>query len=625
VNRQEREAFERAAVDYLDGALDARAAEALRREAEASPDRRALFAQAEGLWQALHALGKHESDALPRVEIREAVLSAIAAHDLPADAPELEAAPREAIAAAARELFLDPANELENTLADEFRAQSGTHRQEFDACEKLAEDLKSLAIDAEPVCPPVDLRESILATIAGDTAASDHDGSRSRTPGSKVVSFQRGRMHRAQPMQWPLIAAAAVLLMLVGSWSLFMGGEPEAPVEPVAVTPAPEIVPETPILMVEPEPEPETPVVTPLENAFTRMAEAMPQPVRMAPKPESTPEPDLASITLDEIWSVQRAALADPGSRAAVRALAHMPADQARALVDTPGQDPDILVGAAASLPPAEARVALLTIREDRDPEPSRVFAEAETARAMREEFPEVLAPVDAPSLEQIIAELRAIDPDNALTYYWEAIDRLQEGDLEGALALLEAAEQLDAAHAYSLENARANQSALEAGGMSRDSAVAAAALSAGMSQYDFLTSLGQDLMDEAFRYDAMGHTEAAEQILTAAQRFGAQIENGSSMTWEQLAGLDLQRAAIEALESFFFSPDDLAALTNDALNLVASMESVASFIDAFNNLFLQPFDADFFTGLSQLILNQGDVDLFAHPQFPALPAQNQR
>jgi hypothetical protein len=624
VNRHEREAFERTVVEYLDGALDALAAETVRQQAASSPEHHAVFEETETLWRALQELGQADAASLPRADFKDAILSALAAEELPADDPALESPSRESIAAAVRELFLDPPDDSACAMADALRARSEAHRQEVDAYEALAQDLTEIARDTGENYPRVDLREAVLATLAGDAAESPRD---SRRSGGQVVSFHRGRAHRAQPVQWPLIAAAAVLLMLLGGWNLLTPRGPEAPMEPVAVSPPSDTpAPEAPVITAEPSTTPDPGPATPLESAFSRMAEAMPQPVRTAPAPDATTAPDLSVIGLEDVWRAQQAALADPNARASVKALATLPVDRARDLASQSNLPPDTLAGVAASLPPAEARVAMLAVREHGDPTPSRVFTEARATRALYEEEPvEVAMAIDGPTLDQIIAELRAIDPDNALTYYWEAIDRLQQGDLEGALALLETAESLESAHAYSLENARSTQNALEAAGMNRDSAIAAAALAAGMSEYDFLTSLGQDLMDEALRYDTLGHTEAAEQILTAAQRFGAQIEAGSAMSWEQLAGLDLQRAAIEALESFFLSPDDLMALTSDALGLVASMESVASFFDAFNNLFLHPFEADFFAELSQLVLQQGDLELFAHPDFLAPAAQKRR
>ena len=622
MSTHEREAFERTIVEYLDGALDAHAAEALLEEVNASPERRAVFEQLEMLWQALRGLAQAEGNALPAVDVKDAVLTAIAVESALEDQPDLEAPTREAIAAAARELIIDPEDDASRSAADDLRARSLAHRDEVDAYAAMAIELEAIAQELAPSLPSIDIRDAVLATIAGDVPETEH-----RTPSRGVVSFQRGRRHRAQSVQWPLVAAAAVLLTLLGSWSLLMPRGVESPIEPMAtpVEPAPVAV-EPPVVIAEPA-EPLEISPSPLESAFSRMAEAMPE--RTAP-PATVDSINLAAISSSDVWTAQQAAIRDADGRASIRALASLPAERARALAETPNQRPEVVVGAAASLPPIEAQRALLALREDGHQSPSLVFAEAEAARAVAkaevegdEDIDIGISAIDGPSLEDIIAELRAIDPDNALSYYWEAINLLQQGDLEGALTMLEAAEQLESAHAYSLEGARATQAALEAAGMSPDAAMAAAALSAGMSQYDFLTTLGQDLLDEAFRYEAMGFTEAAEQILSSAQRFGAQIEAGSPMSWEQLAGLDLQRAAIEALESFFISTDDLVTLTNDALGLVANMDSMASFFDAFNSLFLTAFDADFFNELSQAILGQGDIDFFAAYAPAGQPATN--
>lgn len=613
MNRHEQMRLERAAIAYLDGALDAASAAAFREELVASPEARALFMSLETAWRALEheAVAARAEDVA--VDLRGAVLAALDGAALPADDPSLEHPTPDDIEAAVRELLLDPLEDVTRAEAEALRALSPAHARAMDLYEGLANDLRALEEARTEALPAVDLRDAVLTTVAGQ----HRQEAAGKAEPPTVVSFRRNRVHRSAPVPWGLVAAAAVLVVALATWWSAPSPAPEA-LDPVAtpIEPAP-VVPESPTIAAVPD-STDDPAATraPLEDALSRVAQTLPEPAVRTPEAVPAFSPDLAAVSLEDVWTLQRNAVLDPSTRASVWAMARVPEEVAAHIAGDAASPPAARVGAAFALPPAEAQVALLAVRSDVAPTPSLVFAQGIATRAVAAD-PEVAVDpeVSAPSLAQIIAELRALDPDNALTYYWEAITRLQAGDIEGALALLDVAESMEAANAYALESARETEAALQAAGMSPVAAAAAAALSAGMSQYDFLTSIGQDLMDEAQRLHAFGDTTAAEQILSAAQRLGEQIEAGSAMSWEQLAGLDLQRAAIEALENFLISTDDLLALTNDAFGLVAGMESMASFFDAFNSFFLNAFDPDFLTELSQNILRSGDLAVLANPE----------
>jgi hypothetical protein len=112
----------------------------------------------------------------------------------------------------------------------------------------------------------------------------------------------------------------------------------------------------------------------------------------------------------------------------------------------------------------------------------------------------------------------------------------------------------------------------------------------------------------------AVGDYDTAEDIFEAVQRLGQQAEEGALFSQEQLAGLDMQAAAIDVLEQLYIaieSTEGIDQLATQTRDLVASIDQLGGFFDALDQLFFGEESSDFFNMISGWILQSGDLALF--------------
>lgn len=281
------------------------------------------------------------------------------------------------------------------------------------------------------------------------------------------------------------------------------------------------------------------------------------------------------------------------------------------------GASPDVVVAASESLDSAERRRVLLTAVGSLQDDPNSRMQLARALDDAPSPEPAVAAEEQAQALARL-SEVKSLDPDNALPYYFEAKVHLDEGDTQAALDAIAAAYTLPEASAYSLQSALAQSKALEAAGMEPDVARMVAALTAGVDENNFLCQLAGDLLKYAQGFLSANDSATAETIYSGVEQFGRQVEAGAELTQEQLAGVDIQRAALAGLGELYTtveSADGVASVTEATNALTLDVQELASFLFALDELFLKPMTTDFWNLLSGIILGSGDIHLFDNPE----------
>jgi tetratricopeptide (TPR) repeat protein len=308
-----------------------------------------------------------------------------------------------------------------------------------------------------------------------------------------------------------------------------------------------------------------------------------------------TESPDLETLTSSDIVKMRRDASVSMESRATLASLATLPEDKARAIATSETASAEVVAGAIDSLPDDEAAALLMTAM-------GRYEGTAPEKRAALQ-F----------ALASKTGEWSGFPPENALPFYFEAGRLLGAGQLEEALAMLDAAAELPEASAYSIEAANNGAAALVAAGVDPAAARLLQSLTAGTEEYQTLMELGNRLIEAASLYSQQGDTETARRIYEAALRLGDQLDS-SSVARERLAGLDIQREAISNLEPTYTATGDTAALeqlTVEADSLTVSVTEMAQFFEALDELFASDLGAGFLSQIADVILNYGDVHLF--------------
>ncbi|MBI5093066.1 MAG: hypothetical protein HZB26_11590 [Candidatus Hydrogenedentes bacterium] len=351
---------------------------------------------------------------------------------------------------------------------------------------------------------------------------------------------------------------------------------------------------------------------------------------------ENTAPPDLHALTASEVWATTRASVTDAGARDRLRRWASLAPERAKQVTQSPGASPGAIIGAAASLDPAEAAPLLLTALSSYADRPAAHMA---LSKAYLSRFvnlqgndpagsrPDSAPPSGLPSgpgssdvsADAIAAadDWIASDPKNALPYCLKALLLLEQAqpDIEGALKLLSQASMLPSASAYGLDSAGFNQEALIAAGMDPETAKTLSALTAGQSQNDFLVKFSQNLLDKARQSLNQGDLQTARAITEAVQQLGSQVGTGAQLSQERLAAMEMQRQAITLLETIYTglgSTSDIQQLTLDTQKLAGNMESFTSFLNDLGNLFIGATD-QVFGLITDIIRQTGDLTLFDH------------
>ena len=328
--------------------------------------------------------------------------------------------------------------------------------------------------------------------------------------------------------------------------------------------------------------------------------------------------PDLAAITVADVLQARREG-DDVG--AALNQLSQWAAlspDRARALADAPGASREALVAASRALPASEARGILEKAAAQSPDDPYTRLALAEALCGQPEQYA---------AAARELGLLGELDPANALPDYLLARNALAAGDVDTALSAFAAAGEKNVVQSYAGSAAQFREQALVQLGVAADAALVLSALTAGADEYGSLTGLSDELVGYAKDYEAAGNLDIAQQIYEAVFRMGEQVYQGALFGIERLAGLDVQRAAVDFLDGIYTALDaqpQLQWLSTQINNLLAPIQQLASFFSGINDFFRTQVTEDNATDVAQDILQSGDISLsvrFSTPA-PGLPLE---
>lgn len=466
-------------------------------------------------------------------------------------------------------------------------ASNAFYRRELEWMQEAYRDLDAMGREAAATAPEIDIVEGVLAGIENLPA-----------PSQPIPLKPRERKSSA-PLSWYAPLAAAVLIVIGIGYVFFRPG-PGAPPAPPGARPS----------LVESSPAPPG-VPAPLAESRIKLDQGREELLRTANvtpvtgELEATKTPDIdLNAGIEPIVAARREVASGGAGMDKLRQWATLKKDRALELALAPDATPTIMLAAAETIKGAEAQRLLLTAVGKMPDDPHARLALAES-------YAEDPAPEKRAEAANEAAQLRGLDPNNALPYYVEARARLEQGDIEAALQLLAAAESLEQASAYALKAAQTKAEILMAGGLSEDAAKALAAFTGGTEQYEFLCDLGRDLIEYGREFLAANDVATAEQIFQAVERLGQQVEAGAAFSQEQMAGLELQAQAIDVLEQLFTlrgDADDISDLTATTQSVTQRISELSGFFESFNSILLSQESVEFWNMLAGLILQNGDL-----------------
>lgn len=465
-------------------------------------------------------------------------------------------------------------------------------RAEYEWLLGFTDDLERFGRHLLANVPDVDLVDAVIARV--------EEADRSR---SNVVTYTP---RRSRVAQWSRFVAAAAAVVLVAGlvYQSIKWTNPSR----VAVAPTEHVHKET-----TPDPASQGPPGTlfqELEKSRHAVAMKFEEVPSVAPRRTgqtspmaATEAPELASLTPRRIADEKRKGLIDVDARAQLVRWASLSRETAHKVVATPDVAPGALVAAAQALEVEEAEPILLAAVGHH---PENPYLHMATARKQ-------LKDPNADPVPQLRG-VRENDADNALPLYAEAELQLANGNLAEALALLNEAAALSQADAYSLQAAQDRALALEAAGMDPQAARLLTALTAGTDEYNYLCDLADNLIRYGQAYAEQGLTQEAQRIFEAVQQMGVQVQNGASLSTEQLAGLDIQQQAVDSLAGLYNqlgleSADSVRTLVTQTEALLGSITELGTFFGQLDEL-LAAEDATL-SRVADIILTQGDLNIF--------------
>ncbi len=316
----------------------------------------------------------------------------------------------------------------------------------------------------------------------------------------------------------------------------------------------------------------------------------------------------LASLSLDDLLAAKRDALMKKdGGLEKLTEWGTLSQEEARRLLEEGGLSTSAMAGLLRFLPPEESAAFLRTAVEQHPEDPYLRYLLARNLAASPETRDEAI---------QQLAALKDISGENSLAYYMDAEMKMNAGDVTGALLSMQLGAGFESASAFGLESARSHAAALEAAGYEPAMARFLAASVAGRQEYASMVNLGQDLLQQGEYYESIKDYETANEIYQSVQELGAQVERGATLGNEQLAGYDLQLAALDAVTRVaeIFATNEGMEVLRTAYDVLAdSMTGFVNYLGDLESLFggLSSGDAD---RVSTQILTQGDLGLGQTP-----------
>jgi len=309
---------------------------------------------------------------------------------------------------------------------------------------------------------------------------------------------------------------------------------------------------------------------------------------------------ELDGLTTTQVLATLKNGFKNPETRAQLIEWATLSEDKARALLESLDTSPEAAIGAANALLSGEdVERALLEAIKNNPDDPYLRYA---LAKALGDP-------------ERAAAELEALallDPENSMARFELAANYLGQGDVTQATAALEQAMALSSASAYTRDAMTYNERALIESGMDPDVAHALTALTAGSTQYNEIMDLSNDLLEYGRYYQEIGEYDLAQRIFDSVREFGGQVVAGSSFSYEQMAGLEVQTNAIDMLSQiveYIQVPGNATALVQQTQTIVNAFYALGGVIGTLSD-FLRNIDPSLLSLLSDLILHNGDLDI---------------
>ena len=497
---------------------------------------------------------------------------------------------------------------------------SGEVKADYAWLQTAARDFHAIGESIAHDAPEIDVLDAVMRAVEKADAAE------------RIVRLDVRKRSRPSLAFWGTVAlAAAVVLVVLGlvfEIGLFAPAGQDVP--PVAEGPdAPDIPGET-VALVTPG---ETPASGRLSEAMEQLAQGVAEKLDTPSKHldkgdfHATAAPEIGKVTQDEVVALRQAAVTEPGAWSRLQRMATLDAATVAELASDSDVLPEAIVGVAASLPDEEARQLLVTAVGRREQQkPYAGLALAETYISQPEPTAELPEPAlfDGMTDDELraflgeVAALQEADPQNALFDALRAGALFRLGDAEAALAALLALQGKETASAYGLDAAQSRQMGLIAAGMPEDAARMLSAVLAGSDQYNMLCDLARDLLQSGQAYEAQDDPDTAQQVYEATQRLGEQVSGGARLSEEALAGIDIQRMAMEELEGLYARSGlagEIERLTTSALELVSQINNLGGILESLDQLFLSGGDSSFWNQLSEQILELGDLSLFEGSQ----------
>lgn len=303
----------------------------------------------------------------------------------------------------------------------------------------------------------------------------------------------------------------------------------------------------------------------------------------LPPGARAKPAVDARPLTLKEVVdSYRHSVKGDAMALGQMATWASLTREEARELLELAGVSSEAVLGATEFLPPEEA-LAVLQAAVDNAPEDPYL------RYALANRFQETN---DQEGYRRSLQEWSAADPTNAMPHYLEARMMFASGNFEGGIASVHSGASLGKASTYGAQSARNHAAALEASGYDSDTARFLAATSAGESEYEAVTGLGNDLYDQARMLEAAGDYEGAADLYDAMRVYGEQMYNSAELPNMQLAGIEIQQTAVNAMLAIqqVWTPETLQALTYVAEGIFTGLTELGGMLgDVTNFLASEP------------------------------------
>lgn len=469
----------------------------------------------------------------------------------------------------------------------EYAKEDAERQAELDWILAVSRDLETIGDRVLRDAPIVDVVADVLARLP-------------QRPARKAVPFhapERPAVRR--PRVARMLLAAAVVAVIAGALAFLWLSGP-------SVVEAPGIAGEDGVAVPDAGAPPLVITATPgpdLDDSLQIAGTTQPDVGPDAPEPPG-PRARARNAVVTAFRGMLAGGLEDAGR---LVEWASLTPDELSAALARGEMSPEALAAAAAGLPLEEA-VPLLMQAISMDPEnPALRLQLAMTLTGRPDQY--------ALAMEHINA-MQALDAENALALYLRAERFLgaDPPDVHAALNAFQTAQTLDAATAYGRETANAREAALLAAGVEPAVAQMLGAFTAGRWEYDQQIALANQLMGHGREYLAAGDSTTAQAIFEAVLEMGRQIDQGASLAQDRQAGIDIQRAAIEALQPVYSAAGQVAEiqrLLEAANGINAALGQLTEYLGLVNvQIGGIPLESAFWLLIADTILREGDLDL---------------